>query len=224
MASTTSLTISPVYAGASGSAQAYRISCETDAAQEFSPQNRSGHPVVTGLDNYPNSLAVGSPARKGLQPPALKAPWNVNVGQQTMMCSDCHNTDATTPAAQGPHGSASQFMLRGPNAANWPNVTLANYNTSWCANCHNTMNNVHRISAHSTWRCYYCHIVVPHGGKLSRLMADNDTMPARYAYNNTLSTNYLQAFTKNATNSYSSSNCKAQCHTEHRSRSPSENW
>jgi predicted CXXCH cytochrome family protein len=196
---------------------------ETDAAQEFSPNNKSGHPVVTGLNNYSNSILVGSTARRGLQPAALKAPWNLNVGTQTMMCSDCHNTDAATPAAQGPHGSALQYMLRGPNAANWPNVTLANYNTSWCANCHTSMNNVHR-SNHSSRQCYICHIVVPHGGKLSRLMADNDTMPARYAYNNTRNTSYLQAFTKNATNSYSSSNCKAQCHSEHSGRSPSENW
>lgn len=197
---------------------------QTDAAQEFNLNNRSGHPVVTGLNNYPNSTAVGSPARKGLQPAALKAPWNVNVGTQTMMCSDCHNTDAASPAAQGPHGSALQFMLRGPNAANWPNVTLANYNTSWCANCHNTMNRVHSRSDHRNYQCYRCHIVVPHGGKLSRLMADNDTMPARYGYNNALNTSYLQAFTKNATNSYSASNCRAQCHSEHSGRNPSENW
>jgi predicted CXXCH cytochrome family protein len=197
---------------------------ETDAAQEFSSANKSGHPIVTGLDNYANSIAVGSPARRGLQPAAMKPPWNVNVGQQTMMCSDCHNTDAATPAAQGPHGSMSQFMLRGPNAANWPNVTLANYNTSWCANCHNSINNVHSRSAHRTFACYRCHLVVQHGGKLSRMLADNDTMPARYGYNNALNTSYLQAFTKNATNSYSASNCRAQCHSEHSGRSPSENW
>ena len=64
-----------------------------------------------------------------------------NLGTQTMMCSDCHNTDAATPAAQGPHGSAAQFMLRGANAANWPNVTLPNRATSWCWNCHGTTTN-----------------------------------------------------------------------------------
>ena len=228
VASTTSLTISPVYAGASGSAQAYRISCETDAAQEFSPQNRSGHPVVTGLDNYPNSLAVGSPARKGLQPPALKAPWNVNVGQQTMMCSDCHNTDAATPAAQGPHGSASQFMLRGPNAANWPDVTLPNFTNSWCANCHNnSAGTPHTRSNHrgTSVKCYTCHIVVPHGGKMSRLIADRDgTMPARYAFNNTITNVGMMQYTKAATNSYTeNSNCRTSC-GHHGSGTGNENW
>ena len=179
---------------------------ETDTAQEFSPNNKSGHPIITGLNNYPNSTAVGSPARKGLQPAALKAPWNINVGTQTMMCSDCHNTDAATPAAQGPHGSALQYMLRGPNSANWPNVTIANYSTSWCANCHNSMNNVHR-SNHSSRVCWACHIVIPHGGKMSRLLADHSRMPARYSYNNTLNSSYLKYAIKAATNSWSSSGC-----------------
>ena len=106
----------------------------TDIAQEFSPKNLSGHPITTGLNNYSNSKAP-----KALLAAALKAPWNVNVGTQTMMCSDCH--DATTTnyvasAAQGPHGSANQYILRGPNAANWPNVT--SFATSWSANCHMT--------------------------------------------------------------------------------------
>ena len=171
--------------------------------------NKSGHPIMTGLDNYPNSTAVGSPAKRGLQAGALLAPWNVNVGQQTMMCSDCHNTDAATPAAQGPHGSAAKFMLRGANAANWPAITLANFATSWCANCHvkNAGGAGHTRSDHSGRYCYECHIVIPHGGKMSRLIGDRDTMPARYAYNNTLTTMQMKAFTKAATNSYSGSNC-----------------
>ena len=37
---------------------------ETDQAQEFSPMNMSGHPIVTGLDNYPNSIAISG--KKGL--------------------------------------------------------------------------------------------------------------------------------------------------------------
>jgi predicted CXXCH cytochrome family protein len=197
---------------------------ETDQAQEFSPNNKSGHPIVTGLDNYPNSTAVGTPAKKGLQAAAMKAPWNVNVGTQTLMCSDCHNTDAATPAAQGPHGSAAQFMLRGANAANWADVTLSNYSTSWCANCHTNSTNVHTEENHSGRRCYECHIVIPHGGKLSRLMADNDTMPERYAYDNTLSTNRIQGFNKKGSGSYSTSDCRAQCASEHTSQNPSENW
>ncbi len=196
---------------------------ETDVAQEFNPNNKSGHPVVTGLDNYPNSTVISG--KKGLLAAALKAPWNTSIGQQTMMCSDCHNTDAGSLAAQGPHGSAVQFMLRTPNSANWPNVTLSTFNTSWCANCHNNSAGAgHTEGGHSSYRCYVCHIVIPHGGKMSRLIADNDTMPARYAYNNILSTQNVQAFTKSATTGYSTSSCKAQCYADHQTTTPSENW
>ena len=198
---------------------------QTDCAQEFSPANRSGHPVVTGLNNYSNSLTP-----RALTAAAMRPPWNVNLGTQTMLCTDCH--DATTTnfvagAAQGPHGSANQYMLRGPNAANWPNVTLANINTSWCMNCHNNAAGVgHTEGNHSGLQCYVCHLVVQHGGKVSRMMTDHDNMPPRYAYSNTRDTNNLQGFTKSAINDYNESSCRAQCHGEgpHQNRTPDENW
>ena len=197
---------------------------ETDLALEFSPKNKSGHPIVVGLDSYSNSIAVGG--KRGLLAAAMKAPWNVNLGTQTMMCADCHSTDAALPAAQGPHGSAAQFMLRGTNANNWPNVTLANYNNSWCANCHNKSTHAgHSEGDHSSSQCYVCHIVVPHGGKMSRLIADRDgTMPTRYAYNNTLTTVGMQQFTKAAVGSYSENNsCRTSC-GHHATGTGTENW
>jgi hypothetical protein len=119
-------------------------------------------------------------------------------------------------------------MLRGPNSGNWPNVTLSNFNTSWCANCHNNFTNVPHGGSHGSYQCYRCHIVIPHGGKLSRLIADNDAMPARYAWNNTLSitgsTGNVQAFTKAAVSSYQQSSCKAQCYNGHSTTNPTENW
>ena len=190
--------------------QTYGISLDTDLAQEFSPMNRSGHPIMTGLTNYPNSLAP-----KALGTAAMKAPWNINVGTQTMLCSDCH--DATTTnyvatAAQGPHGSAYQFMLRGPNASNWPTNTLANVAQSWCANCHNSSNAAHSEGNHSGFFCYQCHIVVPHGGKVSRLMATRGGgMPARYAWQNNTNNVSISVFRKAATygqNGY----CNASCY------------
>jgi hypothetical protein len=209
-------------------AQNYGITLATDVAQEFSPLNKSGHPVITGLNNYSNSTAVGSPSLRGLQVAAMKAPWNSNVGTQTMMCSDCH--DATTTnyvasAAQGPHGSAYQYMLRGPNAANWPNVTIANINTSWCANCHNNSAGApHTQGNHSGYQCYQCHIIIPHGGKMSRLIGDRDTMPSRYAWQNNLSNMQIQSFTKKATTGYAQTgDCQASCYGSH-STAASENW
>lgn len=197
---------------------------ETDMAQEFSPMNRSGHPIVTGLDSYPNSVLVGG--KRGLLAAAMKAPWNVNLGTQTMTCTDCHTSDAASPAAQGPHGSASQYMLRGPNAANWPNVTLANINSSWCMNCHNNSGGRgHTEGDHSGARCYVCHIVIPHGGKVSRLIADgNSAMPARYAYNNNLATVGMLQFKKAAVGSYTeNSNCRTSC-GHHGNGTGDEDW
>ena len=204
---------------------------ETDVAQEFSPMNKSGHPIVIGLNNYPNSIAP-----KALATGALKAPWNMNVGTQTMMCSDCH--DATTTnyvasAAQGPHGSANQFILRGPNAANWPNVTT--FASSWCANCHidnvainsSTLGGGTHTSHHGPNACYRCHVVIPHGGKMSRLMADRDgVMPARYAYNNDKTTIYMVSFTKDSATTYNTeSQCRTSCGDHSSSSSSSmENW
>lgn len=196
---------------------------ETDAAQEFSPMNKSGHPIMTGLNNYPNSTTP-----KPLAAAALKAPWNTNMGNQTMMCSDCHNTDASSPAAQGPHGSAYQFMLRGPNAANWPNVVLSTgYSTSWCANCHNNSAGMpHTHEQHRVRRCYECHIVIPHGGKLSRLIADGDSpnMPARYAYNNNPSLVQTTGYTKRTTGNYTKSNCGAKCHLDAHPVTNGDQW
>lgn len=198
---------------------------QTDCAQEFSPMNRSGHPVVTGLDNYPNSIAVGG--KKGLLAGAMKAPWNTNIGQQTMMCSDCHGTDNTNSlAAQGPHGSAAQYMLVGPNAANWPNVTLGNIGTSWCMNCHNNSAGAgHTEGNHSGSQCYVCHIVVPHGGKMSRLIGSNNgTMPSRYAWNNNVGTMGFQSFLKATTGGYSENgNCRTSC-GHHGSGPINETW
>ncbi len=303
--SATSITISPAYSGTTGSAQAYTISGETDLAQDFSPNNKSGHPVVTGLDNYPNSIEVGSPLKRGLQTTVMLAPWNTNIGQQTMACTDCHNTDANAPAAQGPHGSAAQFMLRSwgngaangvgtalftngsatvtgtgttwvaanvgskislpgsstiytiatwtsatsititpvyagtttasvafamwNSPANWPNVTLANFPSSWCANCHQKGTHYgHAKSNHSSYACYRCHIVIPHGGKMSRLIADADgTMPPRYAYNNLVSNVYFTNFTKAAQGLYSENNsCRTTNGCDHHIGGPTtgENW
>ena len=71
----------------------------TDQAVEFNPGNVQGnnasmHPVagVTG-----NTFGT------------LLAPWTASLGNQTMYCSDCHNTNGVS--AQGPHGSTVPFML-----------------------------------------------------------------------------------------------------------------
>lgn len=206
---------------------------ETDGAQEFNPNNKSGHPVVAGLDSYPNSLAVNTTVHsKGLTASDMLAPWATNLGTQTMMCSDCHNADAASPAAQGPHGSALSFMTRGTKTG-WPTATAsaAGFATTMCSDCH-TNAPIHTKEGEHQTNCYRCHIVIPHGGKMSRLIGDRGddvvagyahTMPARYAYNNDKTTLYIRSFTKNARSSYSQGNCQTSCSSEH-SSAATENW
>jgi predicted CxxxxCH...CXXCH cytochrome family protein len=196
---------------------------ETDTAAEFSPNNRSGHPVVTGLNNYPNSV-VPSGGTKALAASQLLAPWATNVGSQTMLCSDCHNTDAASTAAQGPHGSAVTFMLSGTNRA-WPYTVagansgtlfrlgtsennLGSTNGLFCRNCHpqqnsTSSNNMHQLvgNQHGSGTmssCTNCHIRVPHGGKVSRLIVTTNA-PTRYKIGNPA----FGAFTKNTRTGYS---------------------
>jgi hypothetical protein len=167
---------------------------------------------------------------------------------QTMMCSDCHSNDEiSTTAAQGPHGSAVKWMLKGRNKA-WPTVlksengsgsgTLRNIgprsddgpyrhravmdgnsngNGLFCLNCHSTVGfskdkygvqnpaNVHVLHGVG-WGdygpgCVRCHILVPHGGKLSRLMGDQEvgvhgSMPERYAFANDRLNMWMTKFQK----------------------------
>jgi hypothetical protein len=201
----------------------------TNTALEFSPSNASGHPVLASLNDYPNSLGPKTLAADQLCslttcPPATNPGARYWTPGQTMTCTDCHASDAASPAAQGPHGSAYRYMLAGPNRA-WP-YTVAGAtsgtlfqlgvnteddlggpsgNGLFCRNCHPTpydpnvawrgtgTNDMH-------WRmgwghgfdngfggscpngcrdCVRCHIVVPHGGKVSRLIATVNA-PARY--------------------------------------------
>ncbi len=77
--------------------------------------HRSWHPVVdsTGRSAGNRSMSVS----------AFLAPWDSNIGSQTMYCSDCHGsttaattvvpTGGDTGAAWGPHGSAEDFILKG---------------------------------------------------------------------------------------------------------------
>jgi hypothetical protein len=202
----------------------------TDVAADFSPTNKSGHPVITGLNSYTGTLSAGTRALNATQ---LLAPWNVNVGTQTMLCTDCHSTDATsTTAVQGPHGSAVRFFLAGANKA-WP-YTVAGANSGtlfkistaetgigtnnglFCRNCHPPMgsgtatNGLH-INSNLTGgqhggnatipACVSCHIRVPHGGKVSRLIVTTNA-PTRYK----VGTPNMTRFAKSATYStYSAS-------------------
>jgi nitrate/TMAO reductase-like tetraheme cytochrome c subunit len=219
---------------------------ETDLSQEFNVNNKAAHPVVNTLASQTGSTA------KGLVATQLLAPWNASPGAQTMACSDCHNTDAASTAAQGPHGSAVTFMLKGANKA-WPYTvagatsgTLFRVSTSetglntnnglFCRNCHPQMNSTGSNSLHRNSNitggqhgngtpsaCVSCHLRIPHGGKVSRLLVTTNA-PARYK----VGTSNFAQITKGATkDSYSTSGFpsgfKSSC-SEHSSGTGNEAW
>ncbi len=155
-----------------------------------SPNHRSWHPVMTvtgrtstergGADNW-------------------KSPWQTNLGNQTMYCTDCHgntttNTDNTpnTNKAWGPHGSTSPFILKGTYDKDSRVGDSAT--TVLCLKCHTPNSgtsgfccdgrgNLHayhasKMNGGSNGRahCTYCHIAVPHGWKHKALLADTRTV------------------------------------------------
>jgi predicted CxxxxCH...CXXCH cytochrome family protein len=220
----------------------------TDLAQEFSPANRSRHPVASAL----GATGSGSTVLAASQ---LIAPWTPGM---VMTCSDCHGGDAASPAAQGPHGSAVKYMLKGTNRA-WPfttagattgqlyglrtnasgNNTLApasgTANGLFCMNCHpnpTTTNNIHvaylgenRSQHNVAEACVACHVRIPHGGKVSRLMATTNA-PARYRTSGI--TPNLAAFKKDPAGTYSTPNqwfqAATACGTHTGTLAGSEAW
>jgi hypothetical protein len=127
---------------------------ETDQAKEFNPANAGYHPVLAS-----SSAKVGNTGN-------VIAPW---TRTSLMTCTDCHESSATTDP-NGPHGSASKFILKGPNTA-W-NASLTTGTGmpagTFCANCHNASFTGSRFTAHtrSDHRipCFNCHAAIPHGG------------------------------------------------------------
>ncbi len=159
----------------------------TDVAAEFNPNNASGHPVVVSANNRP-----GSYAPKALPPQAMREPWKSNVGNVTMYCSDCHGAvDEAGGDPRGPHGSNVKFMLKGPGKY-WPLDRNGNFftpygilnniqdvNDLFCNNCHDIPWIMSNVSPHnSTIRmgvmmrspCVTCHVAIPHGSPVSRLI------------------------------------------------------
>ena len=132
----------------------------TDQAMEFSKANRSVHPVRVALNDQ-----TGSYNPSALGNSKMKAPWNLNSGNQTMYCSDCHGNNAATPV--GPHGSSNPFLLEGNRSwpfkpaggKLWTLADVKNNQNSWntrllCAKCHtllvsnNFNNQPHNVSDH----------------------------------------------------------------------------
>jgi len=198
----------------------------TDQSLEFSPNNRSAHPVIVTLNNQ-----VGSLAPRALTVSEMKAPWT-NVGNQLMTCGDCHEFVDT-----GIQGSGISWSLKGANKA-WPYTaagvssgtyqTMRNNSMSFCWNCHNFSGagEVHTTGDHDNVRCIDCHIRVPHGGKVSRLIGTNTPgLPARYSGDGKGGDMpKITSFKKAQAGKYSTSNCSAGCEDHGNAVTGGEKW
>ncbi|MHB9002811.1 MAG: hypothetical protein ACYC6C_01935 [Coriobacteriia bacterium] len=196
----------------------------TNIARDLSVGNQSRHPVLAPNDAYADTTTYGTSKVAAGQLIDIWAPGD------TMYCSDCHgNQYAPLPSdpnninfTQGPHGSSVAFSLRGPNT-DWPinsrtgalftiNDVLAG-DRPFCMNCHPSVgvNKVHANNTnHKVAACVNCHIMIPHGGGMSRLLGDGDgAMPARYAYDNNKATMWVSSFLKRTDpTTYVKSDCR----------------
>ncbi len=163
----------------------------TDVAWEMNINNKSGHPVVINQLNR-----TGSYAPKELAAAQLLTPWTENPGLNTMYCSDCHGADNELGGdPKGPHGSNLKYILKGVNQY-WPfksdGITLYTMddlvnNTDaglFCKNCHDPdvphVNWWNKMS-NKGYQCVQCHVAVPHGSPLSRLIGYYN-FPAPYNF------------------------------------------
>ena len=211
----------------------------TDLSLEFNPNNKSYHPVTVALG------AAGSGSTT-LSSGSMSGAWTAGVGK-TMTCADCHGSDGSTSTTIGPHGSTIKWMLTGTNKA-WPYTSAANNGTSagtfftydtrttnqntnnglFCLNCH-TLGSPHTSDpAHQSIACVGCHIRVPHGGKVSRLINTNTAGRVnRYSPDGAGGgTIYINKFSKPA-GGYSDTNCystAAGCGQHNSASNGTESW
>ncbi|MBF0152836.1 MAG: hypothetical protein HQL64_03730 [Magnetococcales bacterium] len=145
---------------------------------------RSFHPVI-----WPTGRTL---SERGGMANLWLSPWNGSVGafigNQTMLCSDCHGSSTAngtsvpnTGKPWGPHGSANNFILKGT----WDNATGAGQQGGICFKCHDynkyaaknstqsgfccekdsNLHGYHADKISSGIHCPRCHVAVPHGWK-----------------------------------------------------------
>ena len=206
----------------------------TDLAQDFNPRNQSYHPVVAPsatntTAGYGNTILNAADLTKGWKPGDM------------MTCGDCHgNDDQGTGASHGPHASAVKYILKGPNTR-WPtradgvtrwmagttagtNMLTDNAGTAnglFCLNCHSSTlrSTPHTNQSQHRVACTGCHLRVPHGGKVKRLIRTTNT-PAPYIDSGTgAPAAQLRAYNGGT----STSSCSAGCTSTHSATNLPEN-
>ncbi len=214
----------------------------TDLALEFNPNNASRHPVGSALATA-NRLTAAK----------LKGGW---APGSIMTCSDCHATDSSaskgphgsavkwmlagtnkawpyTSAAANGTSSGTYFRIATYSTGN------GTVNGLFCLNCHtvtasnnwhsqsNITGGEHGGSSTGPAVCVNCHIRVPHGGKISRLLQTTNA-PARYKNNGNGATSLFGAWGSSTVNikgsSFNRSYFKSSCSEHSSGGSGGEAW
>ncbi|MDI6900672.1 MAG: cytochrome c3 family protein [Anaerosomatales bacterium] len=162
---------------------------ETDLAREFNPANQSGHNIVGSQSDWPKEGAADGLAYSWPFPSDAAA-FRSGTGltkDSRLTCTDCHTSEAG--GAVGPHGSQYPFGLVADGVYDsfsgtykrWYETRLEEWNDEFlCGRCHVMgSNNVHRLSAtlqynnHRYFTCASCHVSIPHGWQLPRLLRED---------------------------------------------------
>jgi hypothetical protein len=207
----------------------------TDLGYEFNPNNGSRHPVGSALA-----------AASQLTAARLTGGWKPG---DIMTCSDCHSTDSTASKGPhgssvkwmltGVNKAWPYTTAAGNGGSTGTLYRPATYNTGqgtkdglFCLNCHTIRpatgaNNWHAQSnvtggqhgSNAIMACTSCHIRVPHGGKISRLLQSTNA-PARYKANGITATSSFAAWGTTTVNikgsTFANTNFKSSC-SEHSS-------
>jgi predicted CxxxxCH...CXXCH cytochrome family protein len=207
----------------------------TDLGFEFNPNNASRHPVGSALA-VANQLTAAK----------LTGGWKPG---DVMTCSDCHSTDSTASKGphgsavkwmlSGVNKAWPYTTAAGNGGSAGTLYRIATYNTGagtkdglFCLNCHTVrpatgVNNWHSNSnvtagqhgSNAIMACASCHIRVPHGGKISRLLQTTNA-PARYRSNGSTATSSFDFWGTSTVNikgsTFSSANFNSSC-SEHNS-------
>jgi predicted CxxxxCH...CXXCH cytochrome family protein len=215
----------------------------TDLGYEFDPNNAARHPVGSALA-----------AASQLTAARLTGGWKPG---DVMTCSDCHSTDSTASKGPhgsavkwmlaGTNKAWPYTTAAGNGGSTGTLYRIATYNTGagtrdglFCLNCHTVrpatgVNNWHSNSnvtggqhgSNAIMACTSCHIRVPHGGKISRLLQTTKA-PARYKSNGNGATSSFDFWGTSTVNikgsAFSSANFNSSCGQHNSGGAGGEAW
>jgi predicted CXXCH cytochrome family protein len=195
----------------------------TDIAQQFNPDNDSGHNVLGNV--WPKTtFNVGGTDYSWTYKGTFTGGWSTS---STMACTDCHEDSGG--GAAGPHGSAYDYILKWGDGNPWYTADLRT--SSWdsarniCNNCHNRVGTYHTEGGHTEGsymppaRCDICHVRIPHGWKRPRLLisTEQDTEGTRFISTDPDALKAIEV--KAYTGSWDTGDCEADCYGDHNNAS-----